>query len=400
MPLTCPRCGEAGAGFGGCPRCADDGVAVNLVPPPADLRGRDLTTFTGGPWDWADALMVGDGLPRVTLGEGGTALIEDAENSSLKLKLEMYNPTGSHKDRAMAVGVSAALLAGSPIVVAASSGNAGASVAAYAARAGLSAIVTTTSAVPTAIRAQITATGAMLAVFESAALRNEATRRLVEDFGCFPLTNYVDPGPGSNTYAIEGLKSLAYELAREVPQADAIVVPTSRADLVSGIARGYAELRAAGLIQRSPRLLVAEPVTGAAFSAAVLESGRHARERTHVERRDSPAFSIGSDVANFQGLHALELTAGTAVSVGVADLMAEYDLLRRHGLWVEAAAATAVRAARREAESGRTVVAIVSAGGLKDPELLTDRTAAEVTVNGSAAALYERARRRAEDARR
>lgn len=367
--LSCPRCGRRGAGFAGCEPCARDGVAVNLVPEPADLRGRDLRGFPGGPWGWPDTLAFTGHAGAVTLGEGNTPLIPDGTVDRLLLKLETHNPTGSHKDRAMSVGVTAARSAGYRVVVAASSGNAGAAVAAYAARAGLHAIVTTTSAVPPAIRAQITATGATLAIYTSAAGRNEATRRLVDDFGCFPLTNFVDPGPGSNTLAIEGYKSIAYELARDAPNAGCIVVPTSRADLVAGIARGYAELSSSGQLTVAPQLVIAEPTSGSAFAMA-MGLPRAEQETIRVERSESAAFSIGSDVANFQGLCALWASGGHAVGVHEQDLLGEYDRLRREGLWVEASAATAVYAARAETMSHAQVIAIVSAGGTKDPGLL------------------------------
>lgn len=366
--LTCPRCDRVGVGFAGCEYCAGQGVAVNLVPVRSDLSGLDLSAFRGGPWGWPSTLAYADPRSAVTLGEGNTPLVADAFTDGLQLKLESQNPTGSHKDRAMSVGVTAALAADSRVVVAASSGNAGAALAAYAARAGLHAIITTTSSVPRAIRNQIIATGATLAVYSSAADRNRVTRQLVETHGCFPLTNYVDPGPGSNTFAIEGYKSIAYELARDAPQTQAVVVPTSRADLVAGIARGYAELVAAGLLDRMPRLVIAEPASGAAFAAAI-GLPRPEQQRLTVERGYSAAFSIGSDVANFQGLEALWNSDGYAVAVDEDQLLGEYDRLRLAGMWVEASAATAVYAARSIAASERTV-AVVSAGGGKDPDLL------------------------------
>lgn len=203
----------------------------------------------------------------------------------------------------------------------------------------------------------------------SVARRNRASRQLVDDFGCYPLTNYVDPGPGSNTFAIEGYKSIAYELARDAPHAQCVVVPTSRADLVAGIARGYAELRMSGHLTATPRLVIAEPTSGSAFTRA-MGRPRAEQETTQVERGTSAAFSIGSDVANYQGLHALWMSGGHAVEVSEGDLLQEYDRLRRKGIWVEASAATAVRAARGEVSSAGPVVAVVTAGGAKDPELL------------------------------
>lgn len=174
--LICPRCGRSSTGFAGCGPCATAGVAVNLVMSPANLTGRELGSFRGGPWGWPGTLPFTAGDLAVTLGEGDTPLIADPSNDGLLLKLETQNPTGSHKDRAMSVGVTAARLASCDVVVAASSGNAGAAAAAYAARAGLRAIVTTTAAIPSATRAQIVAAGATLAIYSSASASSQARR--------------------------------------------------------------------------------------------------------------------------------------------------------------------------------------------------------------------------------
>ncbi|KOG91251.1 pyridoxal-5'-phosphate-dependent protein subunit beta, partial [Streptomyces varsoviensis] len=126
-PLHCLRCGVLVTGFTGCPECAAEGLGVNAAPPLADLSGLSLERYPGGPWGWPGALPVSAG--PVTLGEGGTPNVRiplaDAGAGELWVKTEGANPTGSHKDRAMSVGVAAALDAGADTVVAASSGNAG-----------------------------------------------------------------------------------------------------------------------------------------------------------------------------------------------------------------------------------------------------------------------------------
>ncbi|HEY8523532.1 MAG TPA: pyridoxal-phosphate dependent enzyme [Acidimicrobiales bacterium] len=393
--LTCPRCGRPGTGFAGCPRCRAEGVAVNLVPPLADLRGRDLAAYPGGPWGWS-ATLARPGGPRPTeslptgplpteslptgpsLGEGNTPLVpvEAASGGELWVKDESRNPTGSHKDRAMAAGVAAAVAAGADTVVAATSGNAGAAAAAYAARAGLRCVVLTTTAVPGALAGQIQALGATLAGYPDGATRNAVMETAVEELGWYPLTNYVRPVAGANPYAIEGYKSIAYELARDLdPPPDAVVVPTSAADLLAGVERGYRELAEAGLVAAVPRLVAAETATGAAFTAALRHPDRPAQERTRVAHHPSPAFSIGNAAPAWQGLDALWRTGGTAVAVEVEDYMDEHRRLpRTAGLFLEAASAVAVRAARDLVRDGvPRVVALGTGSGLKglgDPPAL------------------------------
>ena len=343
---------------------------MNLVPPLADLGGMDLAGYRGGPWAWPGTLPVA-GHHAAPMGEGNTPniLVSGEDGRQLWIKDESRNPTGSHKDRAMTVGVAKAIEDGASTVVAASSGNAGAAAAAYAARAGLRCVVLTTPAIPAALACQITAFGAALVACQDAAARDAVLAAAVAELGWYPLTSYTAPGGGGNPYAIEGYKSIAYELARDLGAGiGAVVVPTSRADLLAGIERGFRELACAGLLTRVPRLIAAETATAAAFSAALRHSERSVQEQTIVADRPSPAFSIGSTVAAWQGLHALWATAGEATAVTVEDYMAEHQRLpAASGVFLEVSSAVAVAAARRllgAADAG-SVVAIGTATGLK-----------------------------------
>ncbi|MFH8985400.1 threonine synthase [Streptomyces varsoviensis] len=369
-PLHCLRCGVLVTGFTGCPECAAEGLGVNAAPPLADLSGLSLERYPGGPWGWPGALPVSAG--PVTLGEGGTPNVRiplaDAGAGELWVKTEGANPTGSHKDRAMSVGVAAALDAGADTVVAASSGNAGTAAAAYAARAGLRCVVLTARGVPDPLRAQIDALGAARVERDDHVARNAAMREGVERLGWYPLTTFAQPPAGGNAYANEGYKSVAYEIARDFGERiGAVVVPTCRADLLAGIGRGFRELRAAGLVSRTPRLVAAEPATGAPYTAALARTGRSAQEHTTVERGPSPAFSLGESRPVWQGLDALWRSAGHAVAVPTEEFMAEHRALGAQGLFVEPSSAVGVAAGRRWAyEHGEPVVVIGTATGLKD----------------------------------
>ncbi|MEW1748519.1 pyridoxal-phosphate dependent enzyme [Streptomyces angustmyceticus] len=376
-PLHCLRCARAAEGFAGCRTCAAEGIGVNTMPPLADLAGVDLAAYPGGPWGLPQALPVSG--PPVTLGEGNTPCIrlrtgpdrsqDGRSEGELWLKYEGGNPTGSHKDRAMAVGVAAAVAAGAGTVVAASSGNAGAAAAAYAARAGLRCVVFTNEKVPAGLRAQIDALGAERRVHPgSTAARNAAMARAVEEHHWYPLTSYSSPSPGGNPYANEGYKSVAYELARDFAgrRLDAVVVPTSRADLLGGIGRGFRELAAAGLIAHEPRLVAAEPSAAAPFTAALRCADRADQERTRVAARPTVAFSLGEERPCWQGLDALWRTAGTAVALDDEAITAEARRLAAEGLTLEPSSAVGSAVAREQARTpGALVVAIGTATGLK-----------------------------------
>ncbi|WP_433334727.1 pyridoxal-phosphate dependent enzyme [Spirillospora sp. CA-294931] len=332
---------------------------MNLVPPPADLSGLTLRKYPGGPWGWPDALPVGGGGG---LGEGCTPCV--ALDGGLWLKDETRNPTGTHKDRAMSVSVAAAVASGASTVVAASSGNAGVAAAAYAARAGLECVVLTGTSIPPVPAARIRAHGARLRAYPDARTRNRMMEAAVTELGWYPLTNYVLPVAGDNPYGCEGYKSIAYELARDLgSDLDAIVVPTCKADVLAGIARGYRELAKAGLVERVPRLVAAETATAAAFTAALSLPDRPAQERVSIEPAPSPAFSIGAATPSWQGLDALWSTGGEAIAVDVDEYMTESRRLAASaGLFLEAASAVAVAAARRL--DARRVVALGTGGGV------------------------------------
>ncbi|MGW7487342.1 pyridoxal-phosphate dependent enzyme [Streptomyces sp. NPDC054786] len=376
-PLHCLRCARAAEGFTGCPTCAAEGIGVNTMPPLAELAGVDLAAYPGGPWGLPTALPVPG--PPVTLGEGNTPCVrlrsdpdgtqESRAGGELWLKYEGANPTGSHKDRAMAVGVAAAVAAGAGTVVAASSGNAGAAAAAYAARAGLRCVVFTNEAVPAGLRAQIDALGAERRVQPgTTAARNAAMARAVEEHQWYPLTSYSSPSPGGNPYANEGYKSVAYELARDFAgqRLDVVVVPTSRADLLAGVGRGFRELAAAGLIAHEPRLVAAEPSAAAPFTAALRCQDRADQERTRVAHGPTVAFSLGEERPCWQGLDALWRTAGTAVALDDEAITAEHRRLAAEGLVLEPSSAVGSAVARDLARTpGALVVTIGTATGLK-----------------------------------
>ena len=367
LTLTCPRCGDSSGEFAGCPKCQQADVQVNMTPPLADLTGRSLAGYAGGPFGWADTLACPDG-PAVSLGEGNTPTINSPVcTGQLFIKMESRNPTGSHKDRGMAAGVSAAVALGQEVVVVASSGNAGVAAAAYAARAGTPCVVASTTGLLPALRDQILSYGAHLALYPTARERTLAAGRSVAELGWFPLANHVVPTVGSNPMVVEGYKSVAYEIARDTPDAHYVVVPTCRADLLAGVHRGYQELLDSGLIAHAPRLVAAETSTGAAFVAAMQHSSVEEQERTTVVRGDSPAFSIGSDVAVWQGLAAIWWSDGLALSSEPAEFMYERAALAQEGILLEASAAVGTAVGRRLArESGGVVVALGTATGNND----------------------------------
>ena len=374
MTLICLRCSAPGAGYHGCPTCAAQGVHVNLAPPAADLTGYNLEYYRGGLYDWRDTLPISPDIPPVTLGEGNTpsvSLHTDRGSGPLAVKNEAANPTWSHKDRGMSAALTKARELDATTVVIASSGNAGAAAAAYSARARLECIVLTTVGIPPVMERLLAGVGATLIGYRSTAERNRMLSAAVTELGWYPAA-FTDDRVGGNPYGNEGFKSIAYELARDHgDELQTVVVPVSKADLMSGIGRGFQELHAAGLIARMPALVAAEAATGSAFTTALSDPDPDAQERTRVVRHESAAWSIGNTYAYFQGLDVLRASAGHAVAVDQGRYLAERERVgRRDGLFVEISSAVAIAAARDIAQSASGLtVAISTSTGIKDPDL-------------------------------
>lgn len=363
----------------GCPDCAAAGRPSNVAPVYTDApRGEALVrAFADGPrsmWRYAALLPVDDA--PVTLGEGGTPLIPLPTLgarwglASLFAKDESRNPTGSWKDRMFSVAITRARRAGRQVVALASSGNAGASAAAYAARAGLRCVVFTTAGAPAAMQQQMQALGAVLVATRTPADRWTLLRAGAERLGWSALTNYVSPPVGSDPYGIEGYKTIAFEIAEalrwQVPSW--VLVPTCYGDGLWGIVRGFEELWRAGVVEGQPR-----PVAAEVFGplAAALAAG--AERVAPVPAGPSVAFSIAAGISTYQALHALRSAGGRAAVVTDDDLLAVHaELGECEGLFAEPSAVAGLAAARQLRRQGvigedDPVVAIMTAGGLKDP---------------------------------
>ena len=315
--------------------------------------------------------------PPVTLGEGATPLIH-LERLGRRLGLgrlyakdESRNPTWSYKDRLCAVAVTHAVESGARVVTIASTGNHGASTAAYAARAGLACVIFTLASVPETMKTLMQAYGAAVVACPTSESRWDLMRQGVERFGWYPTSGFVAPPVGSNPWGIEGYKTIAYEIAEDLgwTAPDAVVVPSAYSDGLYGIWKGWTELHTLGLVKHTPRMIAAEPFGPLAHA---LERGLPAPEAVEAPA-PSVAFSIASRYGTWQGLAALRDSGGAGVRLtdeGV--LEAQRALAREEGLFVEPSAAASLTAvmqlARRGAlEAGQTIVVVLTSGGLKDP---------------------------------
>ncbi len=352
-----------------CPACRRAGAPSNLTvrygsPPGAGLARDALPRpgpLTGGLWRFDFMPLPADAA--ITLGEGATPLVDVAALGlgAVWAKDESRNPTWSFKDRLACLAVSMARALGARVIGSSSSGNAGAAVAAYAARAGLPCVVFTTKGAAGPMVTQMRSYGAK--VFECADKADRWTllTKAVERFGWYPTTAYFGPAVGSNPYGIEGYKTIAYEIA----EAFDWTVPDWCV-----LWKGFSELRALGWITSIPRFVAAE-VSGSLEAALASDVAMPPVQRRNVE---TIAPSIGTDQGTRQALAVLRATDGAAVTIDNAEMMDwQARLARATGLYAEPASVAPFAAIARLRASGTIprearVVALLTAGGLKDPD--------------------------------
>lgn len=376
--LCCPRCGGERSdevAFTVCAHCANEGHHVNPLPT-YDWTGVDPDPLPGrrGVFAWQHLLPLDPHVLPVTLGEGDTPLVEltgvaqASDVGQLWVKDESRNPTWSYKDRLIAVALTKAREAGVRTVAVASTGNHGAAAAAYAARAGLECIVLTLTSVPLTMKTLMQSYGARVVALKEPRERWTLLRQGVEERGWTPLSGFMDPPAGSNPFGIEGYKSIAYEIVRDLGRAPtALVVPAAYGDGLAGIMRGFEELLAWGRIERLPRLVAAEPI--GPYTTALTEGFLPGRRLTS---RASVAFSITTPVATFQGHDALTRSGGCAVTAADDDIMqAQLTLAATEGLYLEASSVIALAVLPELVKRGDlgpddTVVLLGTSTGLKD----------------------------------
>ncbi|WID98122.1 pyridoxal-phosphate dependent enzyme [Bosea vestrisii] len=285
-------------------------------------------------------------LPGLSCGEGGTPLVPARQAAAwaglpeLLVKDESANPSWSHKDRLSLCTVSAAAAAGAIGTVISSSGNHGASAAAYSARAGLKCIVLCDDAVSLPHARQMRAYGAAVVAMPRAA-RWPLLDLLSRQPGWYLIGNTAPTHTG-HPFGPEGYKTIAYELFLELGRVPAAVsVPTSYGELLFGIGKGFAELKALGLTTSEPMLIAAEPEGGNALGRLWSDVAPATREPS-----TTIAHGIGSARAGYRGLAALRRSRGYAIPVGDAEISAAQAALTRDGLWSEPASAAGLAALR------------------------------------------------------
>jgi len=315
--------------------------------------------------EYRERLPVTDATPVVTLGEGGTPLVEseplsEATGCRVFLKFEGANPTGSFKDRGMTVAISKAVEEGSRAVVCASTGNTSASAAAYAAKAGLvCAVLVPHGKVAPGKMAQTLVHGAR--VLEIQGNFDDAFRvaRQLADTHPVTLVNSINP------FRLQGQKTGAFEVCDALGDApDHHLIPVGNAGNITSYWMGYTEYAADGLIRRPPAMFGFQ-----AAGAAPIVRGEPIAEPSTL----ATAIRIGNPASWEQAAKAAADSGGEILAVTDREILAAYRRVARGGLFAELASAASVAGLVQLSGAGRldrgsTVVCVLTGHGLKEPE--------------------------------
>ncbi len=316
----------------------------------------------------------------VTIGEGGTGLprsshlSQELNLSELYFKNEGQNPTGSFKDRGMTVAITRAVEIGVKSVLCASTGNTSASMAAYAAKAGMKAMVLVPKGkISRGKLLQANVHGAKIVEVKGNFDRAlEAARHMAEKRRHLYLVNSINP------YRIEGQKTTAFEiweqLERRVP--DYVFVPVGNAGNISAIWKGFKELRQLELTERVPKMV------GVQASGAAPIVSAFTRKVNEIARWPHPdtvatAIRIGAPASWKKALAAVRESAGTILKVSDRDIThAQRLLARREGIFAEPASAASLAGLYKARNSDiitndGCVVCIITGHGLKDQQAAT-----------------------------
>jgi threonine synthase len=333
-------------------------------------------------WHYFGLLPIAHRSDIVTLGEGGTPLVDAPTLArkhgfgELRLKNEATNPTGSFKDRQVSVGISHARSRGVQTVAAVSSGNVACATAAYAARAGMRAVLFMHGQAGAGKIAQAAAYGATVLRIDSPSpaavfdLCLEACAR----WGWQHLSTAGMYEP----YNVEGAKTIAYELWQQYDGdlPDWIVAPVGGGGLLGGIWRGLLDLQRLGLIKRLPRLAGVQASGCAPLTQAMAEDWSFLESLKHPWLNpDTIAGGIADDIL-FDGhtvLPAIRTTRGAAIDVDDGAIQEGlHTLARAEGILCELTCAVVIAALEKLPDSaGARVCGLITGSGIKELPWLT-----------------------------
>jgi threonine synthase len=381
--LECTNCGAtypADRLITTCPACGKVLFArYDLVAAATDMTPDALANR---PWRlgrYAEILPIQDPASAPSLGEGGTplhaapSLATEFGFDRLLIKDEGLNPTGSFKARGLAMAVARARELGATTVAIPSAGNAAAAMAAYAARAGLGAVVAMPADTPPVMVAECRAYGATVLLVNGLIDDcGKVIRSGAAAHGWFDVSTLREPyrAEGKKTMGIEIVEQLGWRLP------DAIIYPTGGGTGIVGMWKAFAELEAMGLIgPERPKMIVVQ-ADGCAPIARAFHDGADHAERWANAATIAAGMRVPAAIGDYLILAALRESGGTAVTVSDEEMSKGMTLAAtREGVFGSPESGAAVIAARKLREIGflqadDLTVIFATGSGLMHTELI------------------------------
>ncbi|HTY89762.1 MAG TPA: threonine synthase [Methanocella sp.] len=378
--LQCVRCGRKYPKEEIRYRC-DCGDSIEIVYDygELDISWPELRKRTFCHWRYREFYPDLKKKSIITMGEGGTSLVrsrnvvEKTGCRELLFKMESLNPTGSFKDRGSTVEISHAKEYGAPELVLASTGNMGASVAAYTARGGIGCSIYVPKNTPRVKLLQMEAHGASIK-----RVNGDYTAAMVEARRQFEEKHvYL---AGDYPYRSEGEKSVSFEIADVLgTDYDYIAVPIGNGTLLHGMWKGLKEMKLTGLIDRLPKIIGVQAEGCNTVAKAFLR--RTDRIEPVMPHTLMDAVACGDPLDGSWALRALKESEGFAVTASDNEASCARGMLaREEGIFAELSGALStaglIKAYEQSMiEKGARVVSVISGHGLKEPEAFKCRPA-------------------------
>ncbi|WP_409199462.1 threonine synthase [Methanobrevibacter sp. DSM 116169] len=392
--IRCVSCGEKYNNDEIIYTCGNCGSVLELVNdlniPKETFENRKDTL-----WKYKELIPVREDK-IVTIGEGGTPFCKcdklgDELDIDLYVKVEGSNPTGSFKDRGMTVGMTKAMELGVDTVGCASTGNTSASLAAYAARAGLRCVVF----LPSGKVALGKLAQAMFHGAEVISINGNFDEAL-EAMTSLALEKYLYLLNSINPYRLEGQKTIGYEIVQDLgwSSPDRIILPVGNAGNISAIWKGISEFYEMGYMDSKAMM------TGIQAEGACPITKAFRKKAMDIVPFENPetvatAIRIGSPVSYTKALNAIYDSNGYSETVSDDEILAAQKLLaQKEGIGVEPASAASIAGLMKLREEGivdkgEQVVCVVTGHVLKDPNTAIEACTEPVEVDANIKKLKE-----------
>jgi len=378
---------------------ASHGLALRLKEIWKERRGSSFPENASGVWRFRELLPQVERSNIVTMCEGNTPLLQLGSSArALRLphllaKHQGMNPTGSFKDTGISAAISVAKAEGFSCVCCASTGNTSASVAAYAARAGMKSIVLLPSG--------HVASGKLAQALEYGAhvlqLRTDfdgclnVLHEVVQKFPAY-LLNSLNP------YRLEGQKTVAFELMEQldwiVP--DHVIVPGGNLANGSALGKGFLELRDLGLIKNLPKISIIQAAGANPLARTMRENQGRELVRVNAETR-ATAIRIGNPASWRKAVAVLQSTGGVCEDVSEEEIALAKSELGAEGIGCEPASAATLAGLKKLVHSGfvkatETVVLVLTGHMLKDVDYMLQAQAGQISspIDADSAAVIKR----------